>query len=91
MQKNEIEFPARGVEPRKRVERAANFGREGNVVLEDGGQFILTRRNAFERLSVAQVAGDHTVRERAATLHIAGFPVHEGPILLTQIAPVRGV
>ena len=91
MQKNNVEFPARGVKPRKRIEYAADFRREGYIVLEDRGQFILARRNAFQRLSVAEMTSDHAVRKRTAALAVAGFPVHEGPIFFAQIAPVDGV
>ena len=91
MQKNNVEFPPRGVQLHKCLKYNGTFRRQSYVVFEDCNQFIIASRNAFQRLSVTEMATDHSLRERAAALHVARFRVYEHPILFGQITPVYAI
>ena len=70
------------------LEYARKVRGKGHVVFKYCGQIRLTVHCGRHRLSVTQVASDHSGREGAPSLLVAGIPVNVLVILFVQVAPV---
>ncbi len=70
------------------MEYARKVWGKGHVVFKYCGQIRLAVHCRCHRLSVTQVASDHSGRERAPSLLVAGIPVNVLVVLFVQITPV---
>ncbi len=70
------------------LEYARKVRGQGHVVFKYCGQIRLAMHYHCHRLSVTQVAGDHSGRERASSLFVSSLPVNVFVVLFVQVAPV---
>ncbi len=75
----------------QQAKHVPDAGRQRDIVLENRGAGVCATGDPFDRLPMAEVAGDHAVSQRPPPLTVPGVAVDLHPVLVPEFAPVNAL